>query len=150
MEIRELMTKDVCCCAATDSLRDIATLMKDTDYGCLPVCDSERLVGMITDRDVLLCAANGDQPLSKLSARDAMTSNITRCRPQDSVEEVERLTRTAQIRRLPVVDDSGALTGIISLADFALTAGDQGQRDVQADDVATTLSGICRPRTVAA
>jgi CBS domain-containing protein len=59
--------------------------------------------------------------------------------------------RTAQIRRLPVVDDSGALTGIISLADFALTAGDRGQRDVQADDVATTLSGICRPtRTVAA
>jgi CBS domain-containing protein len=146
MEIRELMSTDVCSCVAADSLRDVAMKMQDHDCGCLPVCDGERPIGMVTDRDILLCAVRTDQPLSRLSAQQAMTHNITRCKASDSIEEVERLMRTAQIRRLPVVDGSGALTGLISLADLARSASGAKAKAVKVSDLASTLSGICLPR----
>jgi len=78
-----------------------------------------------------------------------MAHNITRCKATDSIEEVARLMRTAQIRRPPVGDSSGALTGLISLADLARSASGAKSKAVKASDLASTLSGICLPRSAA-
>lgn len=97
-------------------------MMKRSDIGMLPVCDGERLVGTITDRDLTIRAtAEGCDPLST-RVKDVMTPSVFWCYDDQEVEEAAQLMEEKQIRRLPIVNRKKRLVGIISLGDLALRA----------------------------
>jgi len=124
MWIRDIMTRDVECAWPDDTLQEAALKMKALDVGPLPVCDSDRVVGMLTDRDITIRAvAEGRDPKST-RVRDVMTPNVVSCSEDDPVEEAARLMQERQIRRLLVLDRNQRLVGIVSLGDLAAETGD--------------------------
>ncbi len=151
MNVEEHMTKSVECCGPGDSLELAAQLMWSRDCGCLPVCDStldrgRRTIGVITDRDICMCALFQHKALSELRVGDAMAKRVISCRMTDPLQLAERLMRSRRIRRLPVLDDEGALAGMISLADLARVAAYEnhnGTANVPESEVGHTLAAIC-------
>jgi CBS domain-containing protein len=121
---REIMTKNVRTAAPSASLREVATMMRDGDMGAVPIVNAERLVGIVTDRDIVVRAVSeGLGPDSPAS--DAMTSELFTVRADDFVFEAVRMMGEKQVRRVPVVNDNGSLAGIIAMADVALEMEDQ-------------------------
>jgi CBS domain-containing protein len=137
MRISEMMTRDVKVTAPTQSIRDAARLMADLDVGALPVADGDRLVGMITDRDIAVRAiASGRGPDTPI--RDVMSQEIKYCYEDQTLEEVAQNMGDIKVRRLPVVNRDKRLVGIVSIGDIA-SSGESDQ------EVGNALSGISRP-----
>ena len=124
MRCREIMTSAVTTAASDTSLRDVAALMREGDMGAVPIVDDGKLVGIVTDRDIVVRGVAEGKDASTPVA-EAMTSEIFSVRPDDFVFEAIRLMGDNQVRRIPVVTDSGELAGIISMADIALEIEDQ-------------------------
>ena len=122
MTVNDVMTRDPACCSLETSLEDVAKMMVDCDCGEIPVVenrDGRQLVGVITDRDIVCrIVAKGKNPL-QLTARECMSSPVTTVMPATSLDECLRVMEAHQIRRVPVVERSGACCGIISQADIA-------------------------------
>ena len=118
MKICDVMTRDAKLANPEDTLQDVAKLMKDCDCGVLPVREGDRLIGMITDRDIAVRAvAEGKGPSSKV--RDAMTNEVKYCFEDEDVDDVCENMSDIQLRRLPVMDRNKRLVGIVSLGDLA-------------------------------
>jgi CBS domain-containing protein len=118
------MTSSVRTAAPRTPLREVAVMMRDGDVGSLPVVDGGRLVGIVTDRDIVVRAvAEGKDASAPVS--EAMTTEIFSVRPDDFVFEAIRLMGDKQVRRIPVVGESGELAGIIAMADIALEMEDE-------------------------
>jgi CBS domain-containing protein len=131
MKISECMSVDVEIAAPTDSVRDVAKLMRRLDIGSLPVGDNDRLVGMITDRDIVMRAvAEGKGPDTPV--REAMSSDIRYCFEDEDVEAVSEQMGEWKIRRLPVLNRDKRLVGIISLGDISHSDGADGVMSAQA------------------
>jgi len=151
MHVAQIMTKPAECCEATDSLERAAQLMWEKDCGCVPVCapgdEQRRPIGVLTDRDICMCALFKHQALSELAVADAMARQVLACQPQDRIDEVEAAMRRARIRRVPVLDDRGSLMGMVSLADLARNAAREGPYDKPGlrANVSHTLAAICAP-----
>ncbi|NHK26516.1 CBS domain-containing protein [Parvularcula flava] len=121
--IRDIMTTDVKFATPGTSIPHAAKMMRDSDIGSLPVGENDRLVGMITDRDIVTrCVADGGD-INAAEVRSAMTGEIRYCRESQTVDEVCRNMGDIQMRRLPVVNDEDRLVGIVSLGDLAARAG---------------------------
>ena len=122
MKVRDIMTTDVACCTPETRLQDVARLMVDRDCGEIPVVDgsdTRRPVGVVTDRDITCrLVAEGRNPLD-LRASDCMSSPAISVRPEDDVDECVRTLEDHQIRRVPVVDGTGKLCGMVAQADIA-------------------------------
>jgi CBS domain-containing protein len=149
MKIATLMTTNVATCHLDEPLSTAAERMWTRDCGVLPVVDTdERVVGMVTDRDICMSTwMNGCAPQS-LNVAAAMSKSLHSCSPEDSLVAAEELMRKNQIRRLPVVDRGGKLMGILSLADIVREAQRErarGQKDVGPSEVTATLANICEP-----
>lgn len=133
MKISEIMTADPACCTPDTSLQEVAQMMVEYDCGCIPVVDGDETkmpVGMITDRDICCrVVANGQNPLD-LTAKDAMTSTVVSVTPDTSIEECCNIMEESQIRRVAVVDESGACCGIIAQADIAKNAAPRETAEV--------------------
>jgi CBS domain-containing protein len=118
MKIKEIMTTDVRAVSANDSISEAANIMKQLDVGAVPVLDNHLLVGIITDRDLVLRAIaegkNSDERVSTI-----MTKNITTVSPDTDVHKAADLMASQQIRRLPIVEN-GRLVGIVSIGDMAV------------------------------
>src|SRR6266511_172695 len=126
MTVHDVMTGGVECAAPEDSLAQAATRMKDLDVGALPVCGAnDKLVGMVTDRDITVRATAGACDPCGTSVRDVMTPYIVYCFEDDDVHEAARMMEEKQIRRLAVLNRDKRLVGIVSLGDLAIKAGDQ-------------------------
>ena len=135
MKVRDAMTHDVRITNPDETILQAAQTMADLDAGILPVGDHDRLVGMITDRDIAIRGiAQGRGPDAKV--RDVMTSEVKYCFDDQEIDEVCRNMGSIKVRRLPVLDHSKRLVGILSLGDIALAQsnGSAGQ----------ALSGISR------
>jgi CBS domain-containing protein len=150
MKVAEVMTRNVSACSERDSLSKAARIMWENDCGCVPVLDaSEKVIGMVTDRDICMAAYTQGLPLHALRTESAMARTLASCSSDDDVTTVEELMRQNRVRRLPVVDKNGHLVGIVSLTDLALEA-ERNRRGaggkVTAGEVAETLSTICQPR----
>jgi CBS domain-containing protein len=152
MTIERLMSRQVWHCRPDDSLDFAAGQMWDHDCGSLPVCSgdgSTRVIGMLTDRDICMAALFQGKALRELDVIDAMSRDVHVCHVDDRPEDVERLMRELKVRRIPVIDESGSLVGIVSLADLARAA--QGRSTsrksgvVSERDVGHTLAAICAP-----
>jgi CBS domain-containing protein len=148
MKVRELMTKKVSSCRATDACSEAVKIMWECDCGAVPVVgDDDRLVGIITDRDVCMATWLRDSLPRDIPVSAIMSRELCVCSPSDRIDSAEQLMRTRQIRRLPVVDTDQRLVGILSLADIVREAGgDGGRKRVVADEITATLADICQPR----
>jgi CBS domain-containing protein len=125
MQVFEAMTPDVISVTADTTLMDAARIMKNLDIGPLPVCLGNRLLGMVTDRDITVRAtAEGLDPC-QTPVRDVMTPEAVCCHESDDVRAAAQMMQAAQLRRLLVVDEDGLLVGIVSLADIVLHTGDE-------------------------
>ena len=122
MKVREIMTPDVQCIGPEENLVDAAALMRQLDVGVLPVCEADELLGIVTDRDIVVrCIADGrDAKLCRV--RDAMSDDVVCVTDDDTIEHVVRILEKHQIRRAPVVNRDQKLIGIISLGDIAVDA----------------------------
>ena len=137
MKVSDCMTRDVRVAAPTQSLREAAALMAELDVGILPVGDNDRLVGMITDRDIAVRGvARGLGP--DATVQEVMTDTVKYCFADQSIEEVSRNMGDIQVRRLPVVDREKRLVGIISLSDIANGEG-------ATDEAGEALRDIAQP-----
>ena len=125
MRVSEVMTQGVECIGPDATLQEAAAKMKSLDVGPLPVCDNDRLVGMVTDRDITVRAtAEGDAP-TDVRVRDVMTPEVIYCFEDDLVEDAARLMAAKQVRRLVVLNRDKRMVGIVSLGDLAVKTGDE-------------------------
>ncbi|HVR16400.1 MAG TPA: CBS domain-containing protein [Candidatus Limnocylindrales bacterium] len=138
MELRDIMTRNVEVVNGNASLKEAATKMKTLDVGLIPVCDGDRVKGLLTDRDITIRAtANGRDP-SKTKVNEVMSTDIAYCLEDQAVDEAVILMEARQIRRLPILNQDKQLVGIVSLADIAVHVGD---RDLTGE----TLEEISEP-----
>ena len=130
------MTRDMRVANPDQSIREAAEMMAELDAGALPVGEQDRLVGMITDRDIAIRAvAEGKSPDTRI--RDVMTGDVKYCFDDDEVHDVARNMADIQVRRLPVVNRDNRLVGIVAIADLA-AAEDAGV-------VGEAVAGISEP-----
>jgi CBS domain-containing protein len=118
----DVMTRQPICCEPSDAVTRVAEMMKQQDVGSIPVVDSQgsrRLVGIVTDRDLVTKIVAGRREVQSATVRDAMTANPATCGEDDDVNQAVSLMAERQVRRMPVVDRDGRLTGIIAQADVA-------------------------------
>ena len=121
---REIMTGNVKTASREMSLQEVARLMREGDMGAMPVVEDNKLIGIVTDRDIVVRAiAEGKDVSTKIG--DVMTTEIFSVKPDDFVFEAIRLMGDKQVRRIPVITESGELAGIIAMADIALEMEDE-------------------------
>jgi CBS domain-containing protein len=125
MRVSEVMTRGVECIRPTQTIAQAAERMRELNVGSLPVCgDNDRLVGMITDRDITVRATAGACDPHATYVSDVMTPTVIYCFEDQDVREAARLMEENQIRRLVVLTDDKRLVGIVSLGDLAVKTGD--------------------------
>lgn len=140
MKIRDVMTPDAVAAHPATTLMAAAEMMRLLNVGSLPVVEGERVVGILTDRDIVVRGlALGFNPRAA-SVADVMTRNVQTCSVDDEVEDVAHQMRDLQVRRLLVVDERERLIGIVSLGDLAMEMEDQRL-------AGRVLEGISEPST---
>jgi CBS domain-containing protein len=143
MQVKDIMTSNPACCTPQDPLERAARLMIDHDCGEIPVVDDLSAcmpVGVITDRDITCrTVGKGLNPL-EMQVGDCMTTPLISVKPDDSVEDCCNVMEDHQIRRVPVVDNSGKCVGIVSLADIAQQAPRKESAEVLQEVSAASMS----------
>jgi CBS domain-containing protein len=137
MKIRDAMTRDVCMVRPDQTLREAAQMMAELDIGALPVQENDRLVGMITDRDIAVRAV-AEGLGADTEIRKVMSKEIKYCYDDQDIEEVTRNMGDLRVRRLHVMSRDKRLVGILALGDLAREGSTQ-------DDASEALCGISRP-----
>ena len=136
MQVQEIMTRNVIVVAPNSTIRDAARQMRAENLGALPVGENDRLIGMVTDRDIAVRAVAEDRSPGNTAVREVMSEGIYYCFDDDDVEQAAEVMAKHQVRRLPVVDRDKRLVGVVALADMG-----RGQRDA----AETALEGISEP-----
>jgi CBS domain-containing protein len=119
MQIADLMTRHVTVVAPDARIPEIAREMRDSDLGAIPVAENDRLIGMVTDRDIVVRALPDGRDPSGVTARDVMTGGALYCFADQTAEDVLQNMSEVHVRRLPVVNRDKKLVGIVSLGDLA-------------------------------
>lgn len=128
MKVRDIMTPNPRSAEPDTTLEEIATIMKEEDVGAVPVVEDGRVIGMVTDRDIVVrCLAEGNDP-PECTAEDIMSEEVKSIAPDTEVDEAARIMGDAQIRRLAVVK-GGKLVGMLSLGDLAVKAGEEEEEE---------------------
>ena len=139
MKVKDCMCGDVCCVKPETKIYEVAKLMEKNHIGCIPVCNNENcIVGVITDRDIILRGIACDKDVKNTNASDIMTCNVYTCNENDNISEVERKMAENQIRRIPVVDNNKVI-GILTLGDLAHYNNEIGKTEV-----CNTIEDICK------
>lgn len=137
MKLKEIMTQDVEVIHPDDSLQTAAQKMRDRDIGFLPVCDGDRLVGVVSDRDIIVrVIAEGMDPKAMIG-RDLVTAPVIYCFEDQDVDEAARIMQENQIRRLVILNRDKRLVGVVSLGDLA--------RNRPADRSGEVLQSVSEP-----
>jgi len=147
MRAEEIMTKDVQSCRPEASLAQAAALMWDYDCGAMPVVDdSNRVMGMITDRDIAIAAATKGRSATEITVGEVMSGNVYACARDEDVKSALTTMRRERVRRLPVIGADGKLAGILSINDVVLRA-DVGKgrqaAEISYEDVVGTFKAVC-------
>ena len=120
MKVRDIMTRDVKIVSPTDDLQSAAQLMEKNDFGMVPVGENDRLIGMLSDRDITIRAVARGLAPDRAKVREVMTTDVKYVYDDESVDDVSRNMSSLQVRRLPVLNREKRLVGIVSLGDLAL------------------------------
>lgn len=151
MKIKDVMNKNVKCCSADSTLEQIAGTMWNDDVGVVPIVDSDqKLTGIVTDRDIAMAATLKHRPLWEISAKEMVAGKTCKvCHPEDDVHEALQLMNSHRIRRVPVVDQSFHLAGIVGLKDIAMhaiaQAGPKRASQLSAEEFVDTFRHISKP-----
>jgi len=135
-KVRDAMTPGVRSVAPSDSVTEAAQAMKEQDVGSLPVVEAERLVGMVTDRDIIVRAVAEQVDPQTLTVGDVASGDLVTVEPDEDLEEALALMGRHRVRRLPVVEN-GRIVGVVAQADVALEANEK--------DAGAMLEGISQP-----
>jgi CBS domain-containing protein len=135
MKVSEIMTRDVIVAAPGDTLQHAAKLMEENDFGVLPIGENDRLVGMLSDRDITVRAVARGLAPDSAQVRDVMTSDVKYVYDDESIEDAARNMESLQVRRLPVLNREKRLVGIVSLGDLS---------QCEPDDAGDALQGISK------
>jgi len=125
MKVKDVMHRGVAWVEPNTSIREIARMMRDSDIGSVPVGENDRLVGIVTDRDIICRGIADGADFSVLSARDVMSKPIIYCRADDDLEHAIRIMEKNRIRRLPVIDKDKRLAGMLALGDISEIGGQE-------------------------
>ena len=118
--VKDVMTEEPAACGLADTLDQAVRIMRDRGCGSVPIVDAgKRVVGLVTDRDAVMCALRHGKGLAELRVEDAASRDVVSCDVEDSLERVEMLMRVNHVRRLPVIGPNRELVGVISLTDLA-------------------------------
>jgi CBS domain-containing protein len=148
MNARELMSRDPKAVRTVDRLDAAARILWDHDCGFVPVVDAANvLVGVVTDRDLCMAVYTQGRSLGEIPVAVVMSRHLTTCRADDALSKVLEHMQRAQVHRLPVVDDRGALLGVLACNDL-IRAAAAGRAGVDAKAVLATLAAIGAPRAV--
>ncbi len=140
MKVREIMTKDIASLKSDDTVERAAQLMKQYDCGCIPVCTKDKVIGLVTDRDITIrCTASGQN--CHQSVGDIMTKDLVVGSPEMDVQDAARLMSDRQIRRLPIVEDN-SLVGIVALGDISLEADYQKNAESALKNISEPGHGV--------
>ncbi|HKZ96669.1 MAG TPA: CBS domain-containing protein [Hyphomicrobiaceae bacterium] len=119
MKVKEAMHTGVEWVSPSTPIYELARLMREHDIGAIPIGENDRLVGMVTDRDIVCRGLVNGRDLSRLTARDVMTKGIVFCNADEDIDEATRTMELKQVRRLPVIDKNKRMVGILSLGDIS-------------------------------
>lgn len=125
MKVSEIMHKGVQWVSPDTPITTLARKMQQHDVGALPVGEDDRLVGMVTDRDIALRGVADGKDISKLTARDIMTTGVIWCLASDTAADAAHIMETKQVRRLPVIDDNKRMIGMLALGDISHATSDR-------------------------
>jgi CBS domain-containing protein len=123
MKVREIMTANVECVSPDAGISELAAKMKSLDVGFLPVCENDRLIGTVTDRDIVLRGLAEGRDLHSCKARDVMTSQIVYCFEEDDVDTVGARMQQGEVRRILILNQDKKLTGVVSIGDLSHARG---------------------------
>ncbi len=140
MKIGDIMTKSVVCVKPEDTVKTAACSMKEHDIGSVPVCDENKIIGIVTDRDIVLRVISEEKDCNCVKVRDVMTSNPVVGSPNMKVEEAARIMGERQIRRLPI-EENNKFVGMVSLGDIAV----EPSISHKANDALCEISEPCCP-----
>lgn len=138
MQIRDIMTRPVALAAPEDSIREAARKMTEFDCGILPVGENDRLIGMLSDRDIVTRAVTKGYDPDECYVREIMSRDVMYCYEDETADDLARNMAGLQVKRLPVLSRDKRLVGIVSLGDLALVRPAQGQAQ-------RALAGISQP-----
>lgn len=138
MKLREVMTKETFSCKPDDSLQQVAKTMKEHDVGSLPIVENDKVVGIITDRDIVIEALAENR--TDASAKDIMTSNPITATPDTDLEEASITMAEYQIRRMPIVEND-KLVGYVAIGDLAV----KDETDEEAGEALSEISEESKP-----
>lgn len=137
MKVKDCMCHEVACVNPESTIKDCAKLMCNKHVGCIPVCDSNNnILGLVTDRDVILRSIACDKDVTNTPVSDIMTCKVCSCNPNTEISEAEKMMSDNQIRRLPVIENN-KIVGIITLGDLTTN------QNVSTQSVCNTLEKIC-------
>ena len=152
MKVRELMTTPADTCHTGTTLTDAAMMMWRRDCGVVPVVhDNGKVAGVITDRDICIATATRHQKPEEIETGQVMRTEVFTCRPEEDVRDALETMRQHQVRRLPVVDATESVIGVLSLSDVVRRAepvGTKGTVGVPSEDVLAVYKAVSAPRTV--
>ena len=139
MIVNDIMSKDIVSLSSEDSIERAAQIMKQFDVGSIPVCNQEKLIGIVTDRDITLRSVAAGTNSNQQKISDVMTSNPVTGTPDMDIHDAARIMSEQQIRRLPIIQNNN-LVGIVSL-------GDISQEPILQDNAEVALKNISEPGT---
>ena len=138
MKVKECMCSEVWAAKPETTIYDVAKLMETNKIGCVPICDANNtLVGIITDRDIVLRGVGANKNTQTTPVSEIMTTNICTCTPEEDVDDAECKMSQNQVRRIPVLQDD-KIVGILTLGDLAHYNNEIGKKEV-----CNTISNIC-------
>ena len=138
MKVKECMCKNVSCVSPQTTLDEVAKIMQDKHVGCIPVCNNEKkIVGLITDRDIVLRGVACNKDSSKTPVSEIMTNQIETVTPECEITKVSQIMCNCQIKRVKVTEN-GTIVGIVTLGDLA------NNQNVNSTQVCNTVEGICK------
>lgn len=138
MKVNECMCTDVCYAKPETTIYDVAQIMKNEHIGCVPICDNNKcIVGLVTDRDILLRGVACDKNSKTTPISEIMTTNVCCCQSEDDVYQAENKMSEYQIRRIPVIENN-KIIGMLTLGDLA-----HFNKEIGKQEVCTTVENIC-------
>lgn len=123
MKVKQAMHKQAEWCDPSTPVSELAKIMKSKDIGAIPIGENDKLVGMVTDRDIAIRGVANGRDMAKLTARDVMSGKIIYCTEDEDIEDAVRLMEEKQVRRLPVINAKKRMVGMLSLGDVSHAVG---------------------------
>lgn len=140
MKVKDVMTRSITTIEPDATIKDAASIMQQYNIGSIPVVDNNGLVGIVTDRDIVVRNIASDQDPFSTPVRNIMTSQVTTVTPEEDVKSISEIMSKRQVRRLPVVENQ-KLVGMVSLGDIATT----GKSNMEASEALCEISKPSKP-----